>query len=173
MLSDVADVNDWPALIVNAVWRNGTERLTRHVERDRRQHTEALLQEQSSSSAVFLDCHAPHKCQSYLSVSNHRSYLFIRENAVHNRTVREISAGLKFVGGQSCGACSGIDAPILDLRILEIPERQKLDQCMRSATSLCPDHRRIFCKVLSSISSTIAQTGRSSGAKVTACFPAH
>jgi len=72
--------------------------------------------------------------------------------------------GPKVVGGQSCGAYPGIDAPILDLRILEIPERQKLDPCMRSATSLCPGHRRIFCKVLSPISSTIAQTGRSSGA---------
>src|SRR2546425_1259352 len=81
--------------------------------------------------------------------------------------------GPKVVGGQSCGAYPGIDAPILDLRILEIPERQKLDPCMRSATSLCPGHRRIFCKVLSPLSSTIAQTGRSSGAKVTACFPAH
>ena len=95
MLSDVADVNDWTALIVNAVWRDRTERVTRHVERDRRQHTEALLQEQSSSSAVFLDCHAPHKCQSYLSFSNDKSYWFIQENVVHNCTVGEISAGLK------------------------------------------------------------------------------
>src|SRR5439155_23052037 len=55
----------------------------------------ALLQEQSSSSAVFLDCHAPHKCQSYLSFSNDKSYWFIQENVVHNCTVAEISSGLK------------------------------------------------------------------------------
>ena len=90
MLSDVADVNDWPALIVKAVWRDGTERVTRHVERDRRQHTKALLQEQSSSSAVLLNYHAPHKCQSYVIFGNDKSYLFTRQNAVHNCTVSEV-----------------------------------------------------------------------------------
>ena len=45
VLSDKADVNHRPALIVNAVRRDGTKRVTRHVNGYRRQHTETLLQE--------------------------------------------------------------------------------------------------------------------------------
>src|SRR5207237_10365328 len=54
VLCDVTDINDRPALPVGAVWRKRTERVAGHVEGDRRQHSKALLQKQSSGSIVFL-----------------------------------------------------------------------------------------------------------------------